>query len=141
MENLRKHLKLSEGFRDTAYMCPAGKLTIGYGFNIEDRGLPKKVADFWLDYEIDVMRSELSHACGNMKFFENISDARFDVLIDMSFNMGVPRLLGFSKMFKALDKGNYDKAADEMLDSRWARQVKGRAVRLSEAMRTGIWDF
>jgi lysozyme len=55
----------------------------------------------------------------------------------MAFNMGVPRLNKFKKMWAAVHDGDYPTAAKEMLDSRWATQVKGRAVKLSNAMHNG----
>ena len=57
----------------------------------------------------------------------------------MAFNLGVNGLLGFRKTLALIEAGDYTKASVEMLDSKWARQVKGRATRLSEQMRTGKW--
>ena len=56
----------------------------------------------------------------------------------MAFNMGIPRLMKFKKMWANIEGNNYELAAIEMLDSKWADQVKGRATKLSEAMKTGI---
>ena len=61
------------------------------------------------------------------------------VIIDMAFNMGVPRLNKFVKMWKAIDEQDFAEAKVQMLDSRWANQVGNRAVRLSNAMETGEW--
>ena len=58
-------------------------------------------------------------------------------LLDMAFNMGVPRLKKFKKMWAAVYDNDFATAAKEMLDSRWARQVKGRSTRLAHAMATG----
>ena len=57
--------------------------------------------------------------------------------MDMAFNMGVPRLCKFKNMWAAVEAGDFDTASIEMLDSRWARQVKSRATKLAEAMKTG----
>jgi lysozyme len=59
------------------------------------------------------------------------------IVMDMAFNMGVPRLCKFKKMWAAIEAGDFDTASVEMLDSRWARQVKSRATKLSDAMKTG----
>lgn len=134
-EKLLSHVKQAEGFREKPYVCPAGKLTIGYGFNIEDRGIPEEVAEFWLDYELGRIAVELP----NLEVQARLDDPRYCVLIDMCFNLGLPRLLKFKKMFAALEEQDYDKAADEMLDSKWARQVGRRATFLAEVMRTGVW--
>ena len=55
----------------------------------------------------------------------------------MAFNMGVPRLCKFKKMWAAVYDDDYSTAAKEMLDSRWATQVKGRATKLANAMHNG----
>tara|TARA_R100001460_G_C3417066_1_gene160404 strand:- start:237 stop:416 length:180 start_codon:yes stop_codon:yes gene_type:complete len=57
--------------------------------------------------------------------------------MDMAFNMGVPRLCKFKNMWAAIHDGNYEIASLEMMDSRWARQVGSRAVKLSDAMKAG----
>ena len=57
--------------------------------------------------------------------------------MDMLFNLGLSRLSGFKRMFRALRKGDYDTASKEMLDSKWARQVGPRAKRLAKMMKTG----
>jgi lysozyme len=56
----------------------------------------------------------------------------------MSFNMGLPTLSKFTRTLQAIKNGRYSDAADEMLDSKWARQVGKRAERLSKQMRTGV---
>jgi len=72
--------------------------------------------------------------------FPIVSDldaVRQRVVIDMAFNIGVPRLTGFKKMWAAIHCGDYEEAALEMMDSKWARQVGRRAERLSDMMRKG----
>ena len=68
-----------------------------------------------------------------------LDEIRQRVIIDMAFNIGVPRLNKFVKMWKAIDNKDFPSAKIEMLDSRWAKQVGNRAVRLSNAMETGEW--
>jgi lysozyme len=62
---------------------------------------------------------------------------RQDVVLNMLFNLGLPKFLAFRKMIEALRLANYDQAATEMLDSKWAIQVGIRAKELAEIMRTG----
>ena len=57
----------------------------------------------------------------------------------MCFNMGITKLMTFKKMLRALDGADYAAAAKEMLNSRWAEQVKGRAAYLAGVMTSGIW--
>lgn len=68
---------------------------------------------------------------------KNLSPARQEVLVNMSFNLGVEGLFKFRRMWAAIRAHNFDLAADEMLDSKWARQVGSRAEELSEKMRKG----
>lgn len=76
----------------------------------------------------------------NIAFAHLLDDARLDVLINMCFNLGIYRLLGFKKMLAALERRDYIQASIEMMDSRWAKQVGGRAVELSVQMQTGMYQ-
>ena len=71
------------------------------------------------------------------KVFWSLSDNRYNALVDMMFNLGKPRFLTFKKMIKAVECGDFDTAANEMLDSKWARQTKSRAIELSNLIREG----
>lgn len=132
MATIEDQLILHEGLRLKPYRCTENKLTIGVGRNIEERGITATEAMFLLKNDIEAVEKELSR----FSWFTKQDEIRRRVLIDMGF-MGVPRLLGFKKMIQALGADDYEKAAAEMLDSKWSRQVGGRAVRLAEMMRTG----
>ena len=132
MATIEDQLILHEGLRLKPYRCTENKLTIGVGRNIEERGITATEAMFLLKNDIEAVEKELSR----FSWFTKQDEIRRRVLIDMGF-MGVPRLLGFKKMIQALVADDYEKAAAEMLDSKWSRQVGGRAVRLAEMMRTG----
>jgi lysozyme len=134
IRELRKTLEQSEGLSLKPYRCPAGKLSIGYGRNLDDNGIRQEEADLMLDNDIRATVKELTRILPNWRLH---NDARQNVLLDMLFNLGAPRFLRFKKMLAALEKFDYTTAAAEMLDSLWARQVKGRAQRLAEQMRTG----
>ncbi len=129
-------LKKHEGKSLTLYKCPAGKLTIGYGHNIEDRGISDEVAEKLLEQDAEIAYKQVKN---NIACFDALNEARQYVLTDMCFNMGLRRLMTFKKMLFALEKGLYQNAADEMLDSKWAKQVSRRAEFLAQIMRTGIW--
>jgi lysozyme len=68
----------------------------------------------------------------------SIDEVRQRVLANMCFNMGITRLLKFRNMLGAIQLKNWDRAADEMVNSPWYTQVGARAVRLVQAMRTGV---
>lgn len=123
-----------EGLELKPYRCTAGHLTIGIGRNLDDRGITEDEARFLCQNDVDIVEQELVR---KFPFVVGLGDVRIRVLLDMAFNLGIPRLSAFSKMWGALEEGDYKQAAVEMLDSRWARQVGRRATRLSQMMETG----
>ena len=134
-DRLREMLIRHEGMRLKPYRCPAGKLTIGVGRNLEDVGISEYQAFYLLDNDIRRAEATAAECAGRHGvLWEGLpEDARL-VLLNMAFNLGY-RLGGFRKMFAALRKGDYEDAAREMLDSRWARQVGQRAIELAEIMK------
>ena len=154
-ENFVNKLIAHEGLRLQVYQDTLGIDTIGIGRNLEDRGITDEELD-WMDmpsmdavYEhgiseadamylaqndVQIVEEELlrAHPC-----VEDLDAVRQLVVMDMAFNMGVPRLRKFKKMWNAIHENKFDVAAKEMLDSRWATQVKSRAVKLSNAMHNG----
>lgn len=126
-------VKLHEGKRNFPYRCTAGKLTIGYGRNIEDVGITDEEAEYLLLHDLENAEREAS----KLDCYKKLNQNRKDILIEMVLNLGYPRLCGFKKMIQALDRGDYDGAANEMLDSKWARDVGDRANTLAYFMRIG----
>ena len=127
-------LQSDEGLRLKPYHCTAGKLTIGYGRNLEDRGITEAEAEYLLENDVSEIYEDLAEI---YDFFTHLSPMRKAVLIDMAYNLGLGGLNKFQNMIKAIDDGDYSTAASEMLDSRWASQVGDRAERLAKLMRTG----
>lgn len=127
-----EQLKHDEGLRLKPYRCTADKLTIGYGRNLDDVGISADEAEYLFANDIKEAESELRHT---FPWFEELTAVRQDVLVNMRFNLGLTRLLGFKKFLKAVELGNYETAADEMLSSFWAEQVGDRAKRLAHLMR------
>lgn len=132
-ELLISQLERHEGLRLKPYRDTVGKLTIGFGRNLEDVGISRGEAVAMLDNDIDQVVAELER----MPLFLSLDPVRRVVLANMCFNLGLTRLLGFKKMLTALGDRDYEEAARQMMDSKWARQVGVRAVELSEIMRTG----
>ena len=134
--NLEKMMVRHEGLKLKPYHCPNGKLTIGVGRNLEDRGISK-------DEALALMRNDILLAFGELSahvpIFCELGNVRQAVLIDMCFNLGLPRFLKFERMLEALDAMDFETVAKEMLNSKWASQVKNRAVELAELMVTGEW--
>ena len=153
LEELVKH----EGLRLQVYQDTLGIDTIGIGRNLKDRGISKEELDdldiptidhvyeygiteadamFLAENDVQIVEEELlrAHPC-----VEDLDAVRQLVLVDMAFNMGVPRLCKFKKMWNAVHEKKFDIAAKEMLDSRWATQVKSRSVKLANAMHNGAF--
>ena len=131
IERLKVQLKLHEGVRFKPYQCTADKLTIGVGRNLEDVGLSDEEVEFLLDNDIKRCIVELKMA---FMFYDGLPEIVKMVLIDMCFNLGISRLRGFTKTMNHVEKGEYGKAAVEMLNSKWAKQVGNRANTLSKMM-------
>ena len=127
---LRKH----EGVEHKPYTDTVGKLTIGVGRNLDDRGLSDHEIDFLLQNDIQLVEEELDQWWSHWR---SLNQTRQLVVADMMFNMGRPRLSQFKMFLAALQAANYEMASTEMLDSKWASQVKGRATTLADMMSTG----
>ena len=132
--SLINQLKKHEGLKLNPYQCTAGKTTIGYGRNLDDKGISVHEAEQMLNADIIDTRSEVSRA---LPVYNEIIPARQDVLINMAFNMGVHGLLKFKKMIAAIELGDYLYASEEMLNSKWAKQVGSRADELARQMVRG----
>lgn len=139
LRELTAQLKRDEGFSRSVYQDSLGYFTIGYGRLVDARrggGISEEEAEIMLTHDIVARISGLSRA---LPWFPDLDDARQGVLINMSFQLGVEGLLGFSKTLAHIKAGNYKAAADEMLQSRWALQTPARAARLSDQMQSGEW--
>ena len=130
---LKEELKRDEGFRDCVYTCSAGKLTIGYGHNVEDNPIPEAFADQLLGYDIAGALAD----CERFDWFFDLDDVRKRVIINMVFNIGAGGVSRFRRMIEAIEQKNWAKASEEMQDSMWYRQVGARAERLCEMMENG----
>lgn len=127
-----KRLVRHEGIELRPYRCPAGKLTIGVGRNIEDVGITEEEAIYLLKNDIARCRKELT-SLG----MRDLDPVRQEVMVNMLFNLGLPRMTKFIKMLDAVRLQRWDRAADEMLNSLWAKQVGVRAQELARMMREG----
>jgi lysozyme len=136
MKKLREMLKRHEGVESHVYRCSAGYETIGVGRNISASGigLSEDEIDYLLENDIARIIRELS---SEYPWFNQLDDVRKDVMIDISFNLGATRLRGFKRALAAMEAADYKTAATEFLDSRWARQVGGRALELTDMLIAG----
>lgn len=134
MGKLENMLIKHEGRKLKPYRDTENKLTIGVGRNIEDIGITKEESDYLLQNDIKRVTLELNKA---LPWFILLDESRQFALIDMSF-MGVARLMLFKNFLDAMSKKDWQRAHDEMLDSKWARQVGDRATDLASIILTGI---
>ena len=128
---IEEELIRDEGLRLSLYPDSVGKWTIGVGRNIEDRGIHADEAILMLKNDIIDARESAE----KFEWYHELSDDRKKVIINMIFNLGETKFRQFKKMIAALEREDYESAADEMLDSRWAYQVGPRATRLVKRMR------
>lgn len=147
--NAIKQLKRHEGFRAKLYHCTEGRLTIGYGYNLDanpanlpgveitaykNLGMSERRAAQLLSAVVAGITRDLYQ---KLPWIVRLNEARQAVLVNMAYNLGIDGLLKFKRTLGLIEHGDYDNAADAMLQSKWAGQVKGRAVELAEQMRKG----
>lgn len=126
-----------EGNVPYAYQDHLGFWTIGRGFLIDKaKGgrLPDKVNDYWLGCILDDREQELDRA---IPWWRQLSDRRQRALLNMAYQLGTSGLLAFTGMLSAMQASRFEEAADEAMDSRWAKQTPERAARISEMIRKG----
>lgn len=148
LKRLRKQLICDESEKLHLYKCPAGYLTIGIGRNIEQRGISKDESELMFKNDVDLVLKELAPSLlhhHSIKL-DSISSVRQEVLLNMAFQLGVPRLMKFKNTFAYIKNADYENASIEMLDSLWFKQMHemdmvdgkdslNRAERLSYAMK------
>lgn len=127
-----KKLKLHEGFSKYPYTCSAEKITIGYGTNLEDRGISTEEALMFLKNDIKRSINDIPQIVKN---YDSLSFRRKYILVDMFYNLGFTGFSKFKKMIKAIEENDFDLAALEMENSKWYKQVGERAVFLTGIMK------
>jgi lysozyme len=126
---IKDFIKRHEGLRLRPYRCTAGKLTIGWGHNLDDRGITIPEAERMLDGDIAIAAQDLYKVFGSMVL--QFNDDRHMALIDMMFNLGINKFRGFKNMIKAIIINDWSLAREHALNSRWAKQVGNRAVEVT----------
>lgn len=148
IESLKGQLMLHEGLRLCPYKCTAGKLTIGVGHNMDDNPLPGYIQSYLdkyseithnmamtlLEQDIEVCAAQLDR---HLPWWSTMKECRQHVILDMCFNLGIQGLLGFKNTLKFIEAHEYAKASENMMKSKWAKQVGNRAVVLAQVMKSG----
>jgi len=135
LERIKEQLVRHEGLRLKPYRCTAGKLTIGIGRNLDDCGISQTEAYVLLENDIQNCENQLLDEIPDI--YNPLDDVRKSVLLNMCFNLGIGGLLGFNNTLAYIAAGDWERAANGMLASKWAKQVGRRAIELSELMRKG----
>jgi len=136
--SLREQLVRDEGgYQAFVYNDSVGIPTIGVGRNVSKSGpgLTIYEMDLMLNNDITKFTIEVLKA---IPVAATLDTVRLEVLVNMAFNLGTVGLTKFPKFLAALKAGNYELASREMLNSKWAQQVGGRATRLSQQMILGV---
>jgi lysozyme len=129
VDKLNKLIEQDEGFRQFPYHDTKGLLTIGYGFNLESDGLPRPIADLWLDWKLSAIETELNAA---LPIYAQLNDTRKIVLLNIAFNCGVQGLMAFRHMVAALQVNDFENASKEILNSELAPNRRERLAYLME---------
>ena len=136
--NLVEQLRRDEGENLSAYADSLGYLTIGVGRLIDKRrngGITPEELAYLLNNDIQRKTAAVFEALPWVKDLDHI---RLNVLINMAFQLGVEGLLAFKTTLSLIQGGNYTKAAEQMILSKWHSQTPARCERLAKQMRTGV---
>ena len=135
MSKLVAQLRRHEGVRTHFYRCTSGVATIGVGRCIEpgSLGLSNDEIDYLLENDIKRCQAELLA----FSWFIDLDSVRQDAMVNLLFNLGMTRLLQFKNALTAMEANDFNTAAEEFMDSRWATQVGNRADEVCEMIRTG----
>ncbi len=128
VKTILSDLRRDEGLKLSLYRDTEGKLTIGYGHNLSDVGISLRCAEFLLEDDFATASNELDN---ELPWWKNLNKSHRRGLVNMAFNLGLPKLLKFKKMLSALRQHKGELAATEALDSKWAKQVGARAWRIA----------
>jgi lysozyme len=134
---LRNQIKRHEGCVLHAYQDHLGFWTIGYGRLIDERrggGISQAEAEQLLSNDITRVIGSLEQKAPSL---HTLPEPVQHALVNMAYQMGVDGLMQFTRMWQALDQGDFARAADEALDSRWAEQTPGRAKEVAGMIRNG----
>ena len=138
-DKLKERIKIHEGFRNYCYKDSLGKRTVGWGHLCrsdenwqDDEEYDIEMLEQYFKQDFSVALAGAESLIGNVE----IPQEGKEVIIEMVFQLGKMGVSKFSKMWKAIDKQDYEEAANQMLDSRWHKQTKSRAESLATIMRS-----
>lgn len=134
--NVSELIRQHEGLSLKAYKCPADRWTIGYGRNVEDKGISVTEAEYLLANDIRQAGEQLTR---DYWWYSLLGEVRQAAVIDLFYNLGPGGLSKFVKFLDAMGKGDWSNAANELRRSKWYGQVGRRAPRVVGMVETGEW--
>lgn len=136
---IRKMLQADEGIAYRPYRCTSGKLTIGIGRNLEDKNLSENVINLMLEEDVQEAEKGARQIFGEQ--FDTFSENRQLALINLVFNMGIKTFSTFINTIALMKAEKWVDASVALLDSRYAKQVKGRALRVAEMLSRDAFPY
>ena len=133
MKDIIEQLKIHEGYKPTVYKCTAGVDTIGVGFAIKDLHLSEEVCELILTEKLEALEERFEKKFD--WFHTSLVEVR-NVMLNMAYQLGFAGFCKFKKTIAYLEEAEWEKASEEMLDSRWAKQTPNRAKELSEIIKS-----
>lgn len=130
-ETLEQMIERHEGCRYVPYTDSVFVQTIGIGHNLH-KPLRREAVELIRSHDIEDAKNDCLH---QFPWFADLTERRQWAMIDLCFNMGINRLLGFKNFLLAMSLGDYETAAGHLLDSLYAKQVKGRAREIAGMLR------
>lgn len=137
-DELKNRIKKHEGFRDVMYLDSLGKKTIGYGHLVTEDGIlpgiqySKKELDELFEKDFLIALRDATKLVSHL----DLPNEAFNVVIEMCFQLGLPKVTKFANFLDALKKYDYNRAANEMLLSKWYEQTPARCQELSNIIRS-----
>jgi len=132
--SLKNDIIKDEGYRQFPYLCTSEKMTIAIGRNLDDVGLSEDEAVYLLENDLKRCIREANDIFSS---FDSHNQTRKEVIINMLFNLGKTRFLGFVNTIQAFKDKDYMLTGSEMMDSKWYRKGGSRVARLVQEMKSG----
>ena len=133
MKDIIDQLKIHEGYNPKVYKCTAGVDTIGIGFAIKDLHLSEEVCELILQEKLEALEERFEK---KFDWFKTSPVEVRNVMLNMAYQLGFAGFCKFKKTIGYLEEAEWEKASEEMLDSRWAKQTPNRAKELSEIIKS-----
>ena len=133
MKDIIEQLKIHEGYKPAVYKCTAGVDTIGIGFAIKDLNLSEEVCELILTEKLEALEERFEK---KFDWFQESPVEVRNVMLNMAYQLGFAGFCKFKKTIAYLEEAEWEKASEEMLDSRWAKQTPNRAKELSEKIKS-----